>query len=195
MEQGGRPMRSVILTSWRSGSTFLGDVVNAHPANFYHYEPLLDYGIVQIRGPPLADESLTKIISLLKCEFKELGEEAINSALYQFIFAWGRRSCCMTNDRMQLYLLQIGILTTEKPILGFSITTHTYGDSARRINVSVGIRVLYPSFADCFPSSRWSLCGWGCARRSGCWPKKSKESILRTRRALIFREIIKRKHI
>lgn len=73
MEKGGRPMRSVILTSWRSGSTFLGDVVNAHPANFYHYEPLLDYGIVQIRGPPLADESLTKIISLLKCEFKELG--------------------------------------------------------------------------------------------------------------------------
>ncbi|XP_025154220.1 uncharacterized protein LOC105181770 isoform X7 [Harpegnathos saltator] len=72
MEQGGRPMRSIILTSWRSGSTFLGDVVNAHPANFYHYEPLLDYGIVQIRGPPLADESLTKIISLLKCEFKEL---------------------------------------------------------------------------------------------------------------------------
>ncbi|XP_012537540.1 carbohydrate sulfotransferase 5 isoform X1 [Monomorium pharaonis] len=72
MEKGGRPMRSIILTSWRSGSTFLGDVVNAHPANFYHYEPLLDYGIVQIRDPPLADESLTRIISLLNCEYKEL---------------------------------------------------------------------------------------------------------------------------
>lgn len=73
LETGGKPLRSVILTSWRSGSTFLGDVVNAHPANFYHYEPLLDYGIVQIRGPPLADDSLIRIISLLKCEFKELG--------------------------------------------------------------------------------------------------------------------------
>ncbi|XP_018300839.1 carbohydrate sulfotransferase 5 isoform X2 [Mycetomoellerius zeteki] len=72
MEKGGRPMRSVILTSWRSGSTFLGDVVNAHPANFYHYEPLLDYGIVQIRGSPLAEESLTRILSLLNCEYKEL---------------------------------------------------------------------------------------------------------------------------
>lgn len=66
-------MRSVILTSWRSGSTFLGDVVNAHPANFYHYEPLLDYGIVQIRGSPFAEESLTRIISLMNCEYKELG--------------------------------------------------------------------------------------------------------------------------
>lgn len=74
-------MRSVILTSWRSGSTFLGDVVNAHPANFYHYEPLLDYGIVQIRGPPLADESLTRIISLMNCEYKELG----NFMLLQFL--------------------------------------------------------------------------------------------------------------
>jgi len=73
MEKGGRPMRSIILTSWRSGSTFLGDVVNAHPANFYHYEPLLDYGIVQIRGSPLAEESLTRILSLLNCEYKELG--------------------------------------------------------------------------------------------------------------------------
>ncbi|XP_076653419.1 carbohydrate sulfotransferase 4 isoform X1 [Halictus rubicundus] len=72
MEKGGRPMRSVILTSWRSGSTFLGDVVNAHPANFYHYEPLLDFGIVQIRGPPLADEALTNLESLLRCDFNNL---------------------------------------------------------------------------------------------------------------------------
>ncbi|XP_053989311.1 carbohydrate sulfotransferase 5-like isoform X1 [Hylaeus volcanicus] len=72
MEKGGRPMRSVILTSWRSGSTFLGDVINAHPANFYHYEPLLDFGIVQIRGPPLADEALKNLESLLRCDFNNL---------------------------------------------------------------------------------------------------------------------------
>ncbi|XP_012342738.1 carbohydrate sulfotransferase 4 isoform X2 [Apis florea] len=72
LEKGGRPMRSVILTSWRSGSTFLGDVVNAHPANFYHYEPLLDFGIVQIRGPPLADEALSNLEALLKCDFNNL---------------------------------------------------------------------------------------------------------------------------
>lgn len=72
MEKGGTPMRSIILTSWRSGSTFLGDVINAHPANFYHYEPLLDFGIVQIRGPPLAEKALTNIESLLNCNFDNL---------------------------------------------------------------------------------------------------------------------------
>lgn len=87
MEKDGRPVRSIILTSWRSGSTFLGDVVNAHPANFYHYEPLLDYGIVQIREPPLADESLMRIISLLNCEYKELGNFISFIQLYSLIIS------------------------------------------------------------------------------------------------------------
>lgn len=78
MEKGGTPMRSIILTSWRSGSTFLGDVINAHPANFYHYEPLLDFGIVQIRGPPLAEEALQNIESLLNCDFHNLGKSPYN---------------------------------------------------------------------------------------------------------------------
>ncbi|XP_043289779.1 carbohydrate sulfotransferase 5-like [Venturia canescens] len=72
MERGGRPMRSVILTSWRSGSTFLGDVINAHPASFYHYEPLLHFGIVQVREPELANEALENIYALFKCDYDKL---------------------------------------------------------------------------------------------------------------------------
>lgn len=73
-ELGGRPVRSVILTTWRSGSTFLGDVLNSHPANFYHYEPLLDYDIVQVRGPPLADAAIDRLKSLLHCNYSNLGK-------------------------------------------------------------------------------------------------------------------------
>ncbi|XP_063989034.1 carbohydrate sulfotransferase 5-like isoform X1 [Diachasmimorpha longicaudata] len=72
MEKGGRPMRSVIIATWRSGSTFVGDVINAHPANFYHYEPLLDFGIVQVRGPPLAQEAIYNIYALFDCEYHKL---------------------------------------------------------------------------------------------------------------------------
>lgn len=71
-ELGGTPLRSIIITTWRSGSTFLGDVLNAHPANFYHYEPLLDYDIIQIRGPPLAEKALQALRDLLKCTYSNL---------------------------------------------------------------------------------------------------------------------------
>lgn len=68
-ENGGQPLRSIIVTSWRSGSTFIGEVLNALPGNYYHYEPLLDYDIVQIRGPPLADEVFSRLKSLLSCHY------------------------------------------------------------------------------------------------------------------------------
>jgi len=48
MEHGGQPIRSAILTSWRSGSTFLGAALSSPPGGFYHYEPFLSFGIVQV---------------------------------------------------------------------------------------------------------------------------------------------------
>ncbi|XP_046426411.1 carbohydrate sulfotransferase 5-like isoform X1 [Neodiprion fabricii] len=74
MEQNGRPVRSLIVTTWRSGSTFLGDILNAHPANYYHYEPLLAFDIVQVRGPPLAAKALKWVKDLLNCEYQDLDE-------------------------------------------------------------------------------------------------------------------------
>nr|CAI5839833.1 unnamed protein product [Callosobruchus analis] len=69
---GGRPIRTVIFTTWRSGSTFLGDVLNAVPGNYYHYEPLLEYGIIQIRGAPHAESALYTLKSLLSCDYSNL---------------------------------------------------------------------------------------------------------------------------
>jgi len=72
LERGGRPVRSIIVTSWRSGSTFLGDVLNSSPANYYHCEPLTHQGILQVRDPPLADTSLKFIRQLLKCNYSDM---------------------------------------------------------------------------------------------------------------------------
>lgn len=73
-ESGGQPIRSIIVTTWRSGSTFLGDILNSYPANYYHYEPLLDFGIVQIRGPPNAQKALNVLSNLLNCNYTGLGK-------------------------------------------------------------------------------------------------------------------------
>lgn len=72
LETKGQPVRTVVFTTWRSGSTFLGDILNSLPANFYHYEPLLDYGIVQVRGPPYADAAILTLKNLLNCNYTDL---------------------------------------------------------------------------------------------------------------------------
>ncbi|XP_046596048.1 carbohydrate sulfotransferase 5-like isoform X2 [Neodiprion lecontei] len=74
MEKKGTPIRSIIVTTWRSGSTFFGDILNANPANYYHYEPLLPLDIVRVRGPPLSSKALKWVKDLLNCEYEDLGE-------------------------------------------------------------------------------------------------------------------------
>ncbi|XP_013183328.1 carbohydrate sulfotransferase 4 [Amyelois transitella] len=84
LESGGKPIRSVIVSTWRSGTTFLGEVLNAMPGNFYHYEPFLKFEIVQIRGLPLSTEALSNIKNMLRCNFEgmedyfEYGKKHLN---------------------------------------------------------------------------------------------------------------------
>lgn len=66
--------RSMIVTSWRSGSTFLGDILLAHPATFYHYEPLLRFGIVQIpEKSQLEQEATQDLVDLFHCDYSNMG--------------------------------------------------------------------------------------------------------------------------
>ena len=43
-------LQVVIVTTWRSGSTFLEEVLNAHPGVFNVYEPLMAWGLTRLRG-------------------------------------------------------------------------------------------------------------------------------------------------
>ncbi|KAG4066075.1 hypothetical protein HA402_001322 [Bradysia odoriphaga] len=73
-ETNGTPFRSVIITSWRSGSTFLGEILNAMPGNYYHYEPLMDFDIIQIRGEPHAKRAVYNLKQFLKCNYTDMND-------------------------------------------------------------------------------------------------------------------------
>ncbi|CAK1548356.1 unnamed protein product [Leptosia nina] len=86
MESGGQPVRSIIISTWRSGTTFLGEVLNSVPGNYYHYEPLLNYEIIQIRGTPHSDKALNMITKMLKCDYEGMDDyfEYGKTHLHQF---------------------------------------------------------------------------------------------------------------
>ncbi|CAH0559038.1 unnamed protein product [Brassicogethes aeneus] len=91
LETKGRPERNIIITTWRSGSTFLGDVMNSVPGNFYHYEPLLNYGIVQIRGAPQSKLALQTIKSLLNCDYTNLDDYLLYGKAHSYLFSHNTR--------------------------------------------------------------------------------------------------------
>ncbi|KAK5649750.1 hypothetical protein RI129_000779 [Pyrocoelia pectoralis] len=91
LSTGGRPLRNIIITTWRSGSTFLGDIINAIPGNFYHYEPLLNYGIVQIRGPPYGDLAVKNLKNLLTCNYTDLNNYLDYGQSHVYLFTHNTR--------------------------------------------------------------------------------------------------------
>lgn len=84
-ETGGTPIRSIIVSTWRSGSTFFGDILDSVPGNFYHYEPLIMAGNRQIRNSSETEASLKKVKRLLNCDFSDM-EDYLNFAEYNRLF-------------------------------------------------------------------------------------------------------------
>ncbi|KAK8747518.1 hypothetical protein OTU49_016430 [Cherax quadricarinatus] len=64
-------LQVVIATTWRSGSTFLEELLESHSAVYNHYEPLLQFGLRQIRGGEDSLEAQRIIHDLLSCRYSE----------------------------------------------------------------------------------------------------------------------------
>lgn len=58
---------SVVFGSWRTGSTFLGDIINAVPGTYYHYEPF-DYCGVEQQETNV--KNVEHILKLIKCQYE-----------------------------------------------------------------------------------------------------------------------------
>jgi len=91
MEEGGQPVRAMVTTTWRSGSTFLGDIMTAHPGTFYHYEPLLHYDIVQARSGALAEDAVKTLRSLMKCNYTSLERYLDYGKHHQWLFSHNQK--------------------------------------------------------------------------------------------------------
>ncbi|XP_017153845.1 carbohydrate sulfotransferase 4 isoform X1 [Drosophila miranda] len=87
----GTPVRSVVVTSWRSGSTFLGDILNSIPGNYYHYEPLLDFGIKQVRDPDDQDLAVQNLKNLLNCDYADMTDYLNFGKTHTYLFEHNTR--------------------------------------------------------------------------------------------------------
>lgn len=73
----GVPKRQIaIVTYWRSGSTFLGDILNQSPATYYHFEPLHALSISEVMNSTAQETRALNLISnLLQCNYTHLDKK------------------------------------------------------------------------------------------------------------------------
>lgn len=57
------------------------------PANYYHYEPLLNYEIIQIRDPPQSDTAIETLRQLLKCNYTTLTDYLEFGQNHNYLFS------------------------------------------------------------------------------------------------------------
>eukprot|EP00088_Acartia_fossae_P008136 TRINITY_DN13852_c0_g2_i1.p1 TRINITY_DN13852_c0_g2~~TRINITY_DN13852_c0_g2_i1.p1 ORF type:complete len:458 (-),score=59.97 TRINITY_DN13852_c0_g2_i1:223-1596(-) len=91
LESGGVPIRALVITTWRSGSTFLGDIMNAHPSTYYHYEPLLHFDIRQAREGHLANEGIRVVKNLMNCDYSRLNSYIEYGKSHNWLFSHNQR--------------------------------------------------------------------------------------------------------
>lgn len=75
METGGNPIRTIIVATWRSGSTFLGDLLKSIPGSYYFFEPFLDSGLHRYHKADNLEErqfALRHLKKLLSCDFNDM---------------------------------------------------------------------------------------------------------------------------
>ena len=79
-------MRIIIITSWRSGSTLMGELLNSMPGSFYSYEPLTLFGINRIyNDSQLVPKAVNVIKNILKCNYSMVHYECKNSITFRFV--------------------------------------------------------------------------------------------------------------
>ncbi|XP_071749221.1 uncharacterized protein [Lepeophtheirus salmonis] len=113
------PKRIVIVSTWRSGSTFMADLINSLPLTWYHYEPLNVLGIKQVRSKE--EPAVSWINSLIYCNYTNLDKYInyfrTNPDLYYYNKEWRTickskfNSACLHSHVLQkmcsLYTIQV----------------------------------------------------------------------------------------
>ncbi|KAF2367153.1 Sulfotransferase domain [Trinorchestia longiramus] len=99
---GGRPLVNLVVATWRSGSTFVGDLLDAHPATIYQYEPLLDFGIIRPKHGHLAHTAQRYLNQLLTCNYTQMERYIEYGKTHSWLFSHSKRLWSVCSESRKL---------------------------------------------------------------------------------------------
>ncbi|XP_045612673.1 carbohydrate sulfotransferase 1 [Procambarus clarkii] len=100
------PVRVVVSSTWRSGSTLLAEILAAHPGVFYHYEPLMSYGLQQLAPSNTHQGEVERVLrGLLQCDYRNADDYLKFAFINHEMFVRNTRlwSMCSAMPRTKCY--------------------------------------------------------------------------------------------
>ncbi|KAF2362631.1 Sulfotransferase domain [Trinorchestia longiramus] len=97
-------VRIILTSSWRSGSTLLGEVVSAHPGSYYHYEPFMPYGVRQVEAGHQVEVN-NLLSDLFRCDYRHLDDYLRFAFVNADVFSRNKRlwAMCSALPRTKCY--------------------------------------------------------------------------------------------
>ena len=82
-------VRAMVVTSWRSGSTLTGELLNSLPGSFYSYEPLSLFGIDRIyNGSKHVQSAINVIKGIFECDYTIVHKECTFKEKPKSVVIW-----------------------------------------------------------------------------------------------------------
>lgn len=100
------PVRVIVSSTWRSGSTLLGEILAAHPGAYYHYEPLMSYGLQQLGPRDNHQGEIGRLLhGLLQCNYADADDYLKFAFINQDMFVRNARlwTMCSAMPRTKCY--------------------------------------------------------------------------------------------
>ncbi|KAF2353417.1 P-loop containing nucleoside triphosphate hydrolase, partial [Trinorchestia longiramus] len=142
---GGRPVINLLVTTWRSGSSFVGDLLSAHPATMYHYEPFHVFGITRPKHGHMALTAQRYLNHLLTCNYSQMDQYINHGKKNQCVFnkmksLWSvcskSRNLCQSSDFLSRFCALFPFQLTKTVRMPLNLTEEFLK------NVEFDVRVL-----------------------------------------------------
>lgn len=65
----GKPIINVIITTFRSGSNFMGNILNSYPGSYIHHETLIHYNVYRLRDRTKGKNAANDVNQMLHCNY------------------------------------------------------------------------------------------------------------------------------
>lgn len=153
MEKGGTPIRNLVIATWRTGSSFVGDILKSIPGSYYFFEPLLITGLrrFHLTDYPEANEYVVHHLKkLFSCDFSGMNSY-LNLGKYKKITFFhnghlqehcNSTSYCQDAKFMSRFCKLFPFITMKTVRLGLDVAQSLLND--RKLNIRILLLVRDP---------------------------------------------------
>uniref|UniRef100_T1J648 Sulfotransferase domain-containing protein n=1 Tax=Strigamia maritima TaxID=126957 RepID=T1J648_STRMM len=138
----------LLLTYWRSGSTFVGDILNHYPGTFYHFEPLHSVSGSDVINKTMEDKAVKFMSDLFSCSYTPENDyylKWVKQEDNQFLFQHNTRlwTSCRIKPKLCFDAKFVSAMCSEFPFQVMKVTRISLKPIMQLLDQYPELKIIY----------------------------------------------------